>query len=81
MKKFIATCLIAGMLMFSTSMFATQQTATQQLTIVVATSLVITSTTPPAAVVGQAYSYQLTASGGVAPYVLFNCLMRRLKHG
>ena len=69
MKRFIATCLIAGMLVFSTPMFASQQTATQQLTIVVTAPLVITSTTPPAAVVGQAYSYQLTASGGVAPYV------------
>jgi len=68
MKKFIATFVMAFILVFSTPMFAVQQTATQALTIVVAAPLVITSTAPPEAIVGQAYSYQLTATGGVAPY-------------
>jgi len=45
-----------------------QQTLNVTLTLVVNSALVLTTTSLPAATVGQAYSFQLAASGGVAPY-------------
>ena len=44
------------------------QTSQLQLTIIVASPLIVTSATLPGLVVGQAYSYQMQASGGTPPY-------------
>jgi len=48
---------------------ASGQSVDQTFIIVVATTLAITSTSPiPDPVIGVAYSFQLTASGGITPY-------------
>ena len=44
------------------------QTATTTLTILIEAPLTITTSSLPAAIQGQAYSQQMQASGGVAPY-------------
>ena len=44
------------------------QTATTTLTITIESPLTITTSSLPNAIQGQAYSQQLQASGGVAPY-------------
>ena len=47
---------------------AAQDKATQSLTLTVNASLAVTTTSLPSAVLGVAYSVQLAATGGVAPY-------------
>ena len=63
--KVFALIVMIGCLSFSA--FA-QDKATQSLTLTVNASLAVTTTSLPSAVLGVAYSVQLAATGGVAPY-------------
>jgi hypothetical protein len=62
-------CLLAIFLLSATGFAASNQQATKTLILMVVSAPTITTATLPSAVVGQAYSTTLLASGGDMPYV------------